>query len=160
MQSGEAAGEVVLAGYVPAGHARRTMGQYTVVRADVLPPASPQPPITMHSSPAYTREEEVRYQKLSAIDSKCGSLLALTSVLLVFVSLPPIFEGARPQHPGTFRMIFIALLVSCLISLFVLYFKEDTSEKFVDCRKYALNTAVCLTGVCCLAVIRIVYLSL
>ena len=114
----------------------------------------------MTTQPAYTKAEEIRYQKLSAIDSKCGSLLQLASVLLVFISMPPIFDAVRPQHAFGFKLIFVILLIVCLISLFVLFFKEHTTERFVDLRKYALNFALCLTGLCCLAVTVIVIISL
>ncbi len=110
----------------------------------------------MTSLPPHSQAEEVRYRKLDAIDGKCGSLLAVTSVLLVFISLPPIFDTARSVHPIVFKALFIALLASCLLALFVLFFKERTSEKFVDLRKYALNTAVCITAVCCVVVAVIV----
>jgi len=113
----------------------------------------------MSVQPTHTPEEDVRYQKLSAIDSKCGSLLQLASVLLVFISMPPIFDAVRPQHAFGFKLIFIALLAVCSISLFVLFFKEHTTERFVDFRKYALNFALCVTGLCCIAVTAIVAIS-
>ena len=113
----------------------------------------------MNSQPAYTKAEEVRYLKLSAIDSKCASLLQLASVLLVFISMPPIFDSVRPQHAFGFKLIFIALLLVCFLSLFVLFFKEHTTEFFVDVRKYVLNFALGVTGLCCLAVTAIVVLS-
>ena len=116
--------------------------------------------MTMSSQPTHTKAEEVRYQKLSAIDSKCGSLLQLTSVLLVFISMPPIFDAVRPKHALAFKAIFVGLLLSCLLSLGVLFFKEHTSERFVDVRKYALNFSLCVTGVCCAAVTFIVIVSL
>ena len=109
---------------------------------------------------AKKEDEDFRYQKLDAIDTKCGSLLSVTSILLVFVSLPPIFETVRPKHLLGFRLVFISLLASCLISLFVLFFKEHTSDAFVELRKYALNTSVCITAACCLVVIIIVAASL
>jgi len=91
----------------------------------------------MSAQPAHSKAEDVRYQKLSAINSKCGSLLQLASVL-----------------------IFIPLLFVCLIALFVLFFKEHTTERFVDLRKYALNFALCVTGVGCVVVTMIVAISL
>ena len=108
----------------------------------------------------HTEEEDVRYRKLGAIDAKCGSLLQLTSVLLVFISMPPIFETLRVQHAFFCKLIFIALLIFCIISLFVLYFKEVTSEEFVNYRKHLLNLAVCVTGICCLSVTVIVAVCL
>lgn len=110
----------------------------------------------MNSDRPHSKEEEIRYRKLDALDAKCGSLLAVTSVLLVFISLPPIFDSARSAHPIVFKLVFISLLTSCLIALFVLFFKEHTSERFVEMRKYALNTAVCITAACCLIVTVIV----
>jgi hypothetical protein len=80
--------------------------------------------------------------------------------LLVFISLPPIFENVRPAHAFGFKVVFISLLVSCLIALFVLFFKEETSDGFVDMRKYALNAAVWITGACCVTVLFIVAASL
>jgi hypothetical protein len=100
--------------------------------------------------PPFTQEHELHYRKLDAIDAKCGALLAVTSILLVFASMPPVFEMARAGHPLGFKMVFIALLVSCMISLVVLFFKEETSDRFVEGRKYALNAAVCITATCCL----------
>lgn len=114
----------------------------------------------MPASHSQSAEEEVRYRKLDAIDTKCGSLLAVTSILLVFISLPPIFENVRPKHALGFKLVFVSLLASCLISLFVLFFKERTSDAFVNLRKLALNLSVCLTAACCLVVILIVVLSL
>ncbi|HUJ42694.1 MAG TPA: hypothetical protein VLW52_03700 [Opitutaceae bacterium] len=96
--------------------------------------------------------DDVRYRKLDTIDGKCGSLLAVTSILLVFISLPPIFDAARAAHALAFKFVFITLLTSCLLALFVLFFKEDASDRFVETRKYALNTAVCLTAACCVVV--------
>ncbi len=110
----------------------------------------------MPSHPPHSQAEEVRYRKLDAIDGKCGSLVAVTSALLVFISLPPIFDSVRLVHPLVFKSIFLALLASSLIALVVLSFKEGTSEKFVDLRKYALNTAVGLTAACCVVVAAIV----
>ena len=114
----------------------------------------------MTTEPPHRRDEEVRYRKLDAIDAKCGSLLAVTSILLVFISLPPIFETVRPKHALGFKLVFLSLLTSCMIALFVLFFKERTSEKFVQLRKYALNTAVCITATCCLVVICVVAVDL
>ena len=116
----------------------------------------------MKNEPDTPRDDshEARYQKLDAIDAKTGALLAVTSVLLVFISLPPIFEKVRPEHPLGFKVVFLALLISCLITLFALFFKEHPSDGFVRARKYALNTAVCITAACCLAVIVIVEASL
>jgi uncharacterized membrane protein len=114
----------------------------------------------MTIKPPHSEEEDIRYRKLDAIDTKTGALLAVTSILLVFISLPPIFEEVRPSHAVGFKLVFMALLTSCLISLFVLFFKEHTSESFVEVRKYALNTAVFITAACCLAVIVIVGASL
>lgn len=114
----------------------------------------------MSPQPAHTKAEDVRYQKLAAIDSKCGSLLQLTSILLVFISMPPIFDAVRPKHAPVFKLIFIGLLLSCLLSLCVLFFKEHTSEQFVDGRKCILNLSLCVTGICCAAVTFIVIVSL
>jgi len=102
-------------------------------------------------------DEDLRYQKLDTIDTKCGSLLAVTSILLVFISLPPVFETMRPAHPLGFKLVFLALLASCFISLFVLFFKERTSDRFLAVRKFALNTAVCITAACCMIVGVIVF---
>jgi len=110
----------------------------------------------MASHPPHSQAEEVRYRKLDAIDARCGALLAVTSVLLVFVSLPPIFDTARSVHPLVFKFLFISLLASCLLALFVLFFKERTKDWFVEMRKYALNTAVCITAACCVVVAVIV----
>ena len=114
----------------------------------------------MHDQPRLVRDEEVRYRKLDVIDAKCGSLLAVTSILLVFISLPPIFDSVRLAHPYAFRVVAIALLTSCMIALFVLFFREHTSDRFVEIRKAALNTAVCITAACCLAVIVVVAVRL
>jgi hypothetical protein len=108
----------------------------------------------------HARDDELRYRKLDAIDAKCGALLAVTSILLVFISLPPIFEKVRPVHTLGFKIVFLSLLTSCLIALLVLFFKEDTSDTFVCLRKYALNTAVAITAVCCLIVTLIVAAAL
>lgn len=110
----------------------------------------------MSDHPPHPKEEEVRYRKLDAIDAKCGSLLAVTSILLVFISLPPILESVRLAHPVAFKLLAVLLLSSCLIALFVLFFQERTSDRFVTLRKVALNTAVGITAACCLAVILIV----
>jgi hypothetical protein len=109
---------------------------------------------------AYSKEEGVRYSKLAAIDVKCGSLLQLTSLLLVFLSMSSIYDGTRRLLGSSVKFLFIGLLLSCIISLFVLFFKEDTSEQFVDFRKQALNTAVVITAICCLIVTFLVYHSL
>jgi FtsH-binding integral membrane protein len=108
----------------------------------------------------YSKEEGVRYSKLSAIDAKCGSLLQLTSLLLVFLSMSSIYDDTRRLLGSGTKFLFIGLLVSCIISLFVLFFKEDTSEQFVDFRKHALNTAVIITSLCCIIVVFMVYHSL
>jgi hypothetical protein len=110
----------------------------------------------MNGHPPHPKDEEVRYRKLDAIDSKCGSLLAVTSILLVFISLPPVFDSVRLAHPVAFKLLAISLLSSCLVALFVLFFREHTSEQFVELRKFALNTAVGITAACCLAVIAVV----
>ncbi len=117
-----------------------------------------EPP--MKNDPPLGEEQETRYRKLDAIDAKCGSLLAVTSVLLVFISLPPIFEVVRPKHESWFKFVFIALLSSCMIALLVLFFKERPSDGFVEMRKRALNTAVFITATCCLVVMVIVASSL
>jgi hypothetical protein len=106
----------------------------------------------MKHPPPHPDDDEVLYRKLDTIDGKCGSLLAVTSILLVFISLPPMFDTARAMHPGAFKLVFISLLTSCLLALFVLFFKEDASPRFVATRKHALNTAVCLTAACCVVV--------
>ncbi|HUL54202.1 MAG TPA: hypothetical protein VLT83_12400 [Opitutaceae bacterium] len=100
----------------------------------------------------HPRSDDLRYRKLDTIDGKCGSLLAVTSILLVFISMPPIFDAARAAHALAFKLVFVALLSSCLLALFVLYFKEEASDRFVEMRKYALNIAVCLTAACCVVV--------
>lgn len=110
----------------------------------------------MSDHPPHPKEEEVRYRKLDTIDAKCGSLLAVTSILLLFISLPSIFDSVRLAHPFAFRILAISLLSSCLIALFLLFFREDTRGQFVRLRKIALNTAVGITAACCLAVIVIV----
>ncbi|HEY4246798.1 MAG TPA: hypothetical protein VGM64_08075 [Lacunisphaera sp.] len=104
----------------------------------------------------HTKEEEIRYRKLDAIDAKCAPLLAVTSILLVFIGLPPIFETIRPAHHIIFKILVLSLLASCLVALIALFFKDHTSDGFVTVRKYALNTAVAITAFCCLVVTMIV----
>jgi hypothetical protein len=114
----------------------------------------------MSNDPSFRDGEDARYRELDTIDTKCGSLLAVTSILLVFISLPPIFDVVRPKHELGFKLVFISLLASCMISLFVLFFRERTSDRFVEMRKYALNTAVLVTATCCLIVTIVVASSL
>ncbi|HVU18573.1 MAG TPA: hypothetical protein VHD32_16845 [Candidatus Didemnitutus sp.] len=108
----------------------------------------------------HTKEEEIRYRKLDAIDAKCAPLLAVTSILLVFIALPPIFDSIRTVHHLIFKFLVLSLLASCLIALLALFFKERTSDGFVTLRKYALNLAVAITALCCLVVTIVVATTL
>jgi hypothetical protein len=92
------------------------------------------------------------YEKLGAMDAKCGALLQLTSLLLVFVSLSSVQEKLLSTNQKSYKALVIGLLLSCLLQLYVLWFKEEPSEKFVDRRKWVFNIAVVLTAAACLFV--------
>jgi hypothetical protein len=101
-----------------------------------------------------------RYEKLSAMDTKCGALLQLTSLLLVFISLSSVQERLLGPNHDFYQVLAIGLLVSCLLQLYVLWFKEAPSEAFVTRRKWIFNTAVALTATGCLAVSAFVFYAL
>ncbi len=103
------------------------------------------------------QEQSTNYAKLGAIDAKCGALLQLSSLLLVFVSLTSVQQsltGAIRQ--GIYKLLVIGLLVSCLIQLHVLWFREVPSRRFVAWRARLFNLAVALTAGCCLTIMVVV----
>jgi fumarate reductase subunit C len=95
------------------------------------------------------------YEKLGSIDRKCGALLQVTAVLLVFVALPAVHEKFLSNNAVV--LLLIVLLLSCLGQLYILWFKEDPKgsevvdyESLVKTRQWVLNTAVAITAVVCL----------
>lgn len=99
------------------------------------------------------RETQIKYTKLSAIDGKTGGLLQITSILLVFASLPLTFgevQGVQKIYLKTFMLVF---LLSGLLSLFSMWFAEHPSGRLVRMRVIAHNltvifTALGLAGTC------------
>jgi hypothetical protein len=100
------------------------------------------------------------YEKLSAMDAKCGALLQLTSLLLVFISLASVQQRLLGPEHNFYQVLVIGLLVSCLLQLYVLWFKEAPSQAFVNRRKWVFNTACALTATACLAVSAFVFYAL
>jgi hypothetical protein len=96
------------------------------------------------------------YEKLGAMDAKCGALLQLTSLLLVFISLSSIQEKFLGENQIYYKALVIVLLLSCLLQLYVLWFKEEPSERFVTLRKWIFNFAVTFTAAACIGVAAVV----
>ena len=105
-------------------------------------------------------KEPTLYEKLSAMDAKCGALLQLTSLLLVFISLSSVQERLLGPEHNFYQVLVIGLLVSCLLQLYVLWFKEVPSQAFVNQRKWVFNTACALTATACLVVSAFVFYAL
>ena len=106
------------------------------------------------------RDQSTRYAKLDSIDAKCGALLQLTSLLLVFVSLQTVQDKVLAPNPGLYRWLVIGLVVSCLFQLYALWFNEHPNDRFVDQRKWVFNTAVLITTAACLVVLFVVWRAL
>jgi hypothetical protein len=104
--------------------------------------------------------EPTLYEKLSAMDAKCGALLQLTSLLLVFISLSSVQERLLGPNHGLYQVLVIGLLLSCLLQLYVLWFKEAPTLAFVNRRKVIFNTAVALTAAGCMAVSAFVFYAM
>lgn len=108
-----------------------------------------------------SQDKPSRYDKLGAMDAKCGALLQLTSLLLVFVSLSSVQEKLLVgTNQNYYRWLVIGLLLSCLLQLYVLWFNEEPSESFVDQRKWIFNVAVALTAGACLFVSAFTFYAL
>jgi len=92
------------------------------------------------------QEIEINYTKLNAIDGKTGGLLQITSILLVFASLP-LMLGEIQDIQKTFLQVFmIVFLISGLFSLFSMWFSEFPSKRLVQIRVIAHNLTVLLTA--------------
>jgi hypothetical protein len=107
-----------------------------------------------------SQNQPTHYEKLSAMDAKCGALLQLTSLLLVFVSLSSVQEKLLGTNQNYYKALVIGLLLSCLLQLYVLWFKEEPGKSFVDQRKWIFNIAVALTAAACSVVSAFVFYAL
>jgi hypothetical protein len=106
-------------------------------------------------------EMEFRYRKLDALDTKCGALLTLTSVMLVVVSLP--LFAQPPVNPWINRLYVLAyllFLISAAISVYILWFKEFPSNNFVRYRICLHNVTALMTGTGVLGTLAAVFLRL
>jgi hypothetical protein len=105
-------------------------------------------------------KKPTNYEKLNAIDVKAGGILALTSLLLVFISLATVQDKILSDHPDLYRSLVIILLVSCLGQLVVLWFSEEPEDWLVTLRMWAFNIAVSLSVIACLTVLVLVSVAL
>ena len=92
------------------------------------------------------RETEIKYTKLSAIDGKTGGLLQITSILLVFASLPITFGKAIDLQRVYLEVFIMIFLISGLLSLFSMWFAEQPSARLLTLRVIAHNLTVILTA--------------
>jgi hypothetical protein len=90
--------------------------------------------------------QDDHYRKLDTLDAKCGALLQLSSVMVVFLELR---KADNDSAAG--RVTTLLFLVAAVLALFVLWFKERPDSAFVAHRCSVFNAAVVITAIGCAA---------
>jgi hypothetical protein len=108
---------------------------------------------------ALSTRVQTLYLKLNAIDTKCGGLLQLSSVLLVFIGLDPT-RAFLSEESMLQRAVIVALLLSCMLTLYVLWFKEAPDEALLARRIRLFNLATGIASAACAVVATVTVISL
>lgn len=94
-------------------------------------------------------EYQKKHEKLDALDSKTGSLLQVTSLMMILVTLPEL----KLRLGWSYNLSMGIFVSAVLISLTILWFNKKPSDSFVQNRILMLNISVILVAVGVLATV-------
>jgi len=87
-------------------------------------------------------EYQKKHEKLDALDSKTGSLLQVTSLMMILVTLPEL----KSRLNWSYNLSMGLFVTAVLFSLTILWFNKKPSDSFVRRRVLMLNISVILVA--------------